>query len=146
MIGVSFEIRVIRKRLNGRVILTWSLRVHCSVQMSVMRLRACLAISSRNMLHKDRLRSPIWCLWQRGKKQNKCLIFKLQLTVLCHSHFKYSCPLLSSTPPPPTYTVFFNCLQGPARTQQFVPTEKRPHSHRTSAVSDFNLNLHQLGE
>lgn len=46
--------------------LTWSLRVHCSVQMSVMRLRACLAISSKNMLHRDRLRSPMWCLCREG--------------------------------------------------------------------------------
>ncbi len=44
------------------VSLTWSLRVHCSVHMSVMRLRACLAISSRNMLQRDKLRSPMWCL------------------------------------------------------------------------------------
>lgn len=43
---------------------TWSLRVHCSVQMSVMRFLACLAISSRNMLHSDRLRSPMW--WRCG--------------------------------------------------------------------------------
>lgn len=46
-------------------LLTWSLRVHCSVQMSVMRFLACLAISSRNMLHSDRLRSPMW--WRYGE-------------------------------------------------------------------------------
>lgn len=46
---------------------TWSLRVHCSVQISVMRFRACLAISSRNMLHNDRLRSPMWWRWWRNE-------------------------------------------------------------------------------
>lgn len=46
---------------------TWSLRVHCSVQISVMRFLACLAISSRNMLHNDRLRSPMWWRWWRNE-------------------------------------------------------------------------------
>lgn len=51
-----------QKRIKiDTTILTWSLSVHCSVQMSVIRFRACLAISSKNMLHKERLRSPIWC-------------------------------------------------------------------------------------
>lgn len=46
---------------------TWSLRVHCSVQISVIRFLACLAISSRNMLHNDRLRSPMWWRWRQRK-------------------------------------------------------------------------------
>lgn len=48
---------------------TWSLSVHCSVQISVIRFLACLAISSRNMLHNDRLRSPMW--WRCGGRRVK---------------------------------------------------------------------------
>lgn len=47
----------------SKCVCTWSLRVHCSVQISVIRFLACLAISSRNMLHNDRLRSPMWWRW-----------------------------------------------------------------------------------
>lgn len=84
----------LRKRMafRERLILTWSLRVHCSVQMSVMRLRACLAISSKNMLHRERLRSPIWCLCMREKTEEKSVLaFQTSLTLLrpCRSKSFY---------------------------------------------------------
>lgn len=86
-VKIKDQVLVFRERLSIRmvvfkVILTWSLRVHCSVQISVMRLRACLAISSRNMLHKDRLRSPIWCLCTREKQNKKSLAFQTSLRFL----------------------------------------------------------------
>lgn len=56
-------------RLHWLCVPTWSLSVHCSVQMSVIRFLACLAISSRNMLHNDRLRSPMW--WRCGGRNAK---------------------------------------------------------------------------
>lgn len=124
---------VFRVGLNLRIILTWSLRVHCSVQMSVMRLRACLAISSRNMLHRDRLRSPIWCLCVRGKtKQNreqKCF----QRTKL---HSQLSVPIILD---PPSYTPPFS----PACKDYWEFNSLSPRSTRKHSINNLIYNRNE---
>lgn len=150
---------VFKGRLKGRVILTWSLRVHCSVQMSVIRLRACLAISSRNMLHRDRLRSPIWCL---------CMSEKQKANVFSYSNFAHislslSFNILLSTfiNPPTPHSVFLSRLQGVEGIQQLVSPQNKNtlqfnnlyssiKEEWTSEISVFVLHLlhmksHQVG-